>query len=151
MSVTSKIPATVDALITLARANLTGVEVFDGPPTGTTGLENLKRLFVGDSGEGGPAVDGEYQVLTFGGERREVFTVSCVAESLRGDADMKAARDEAFTIHGDLDGLLRVDPTVGGAVFVARIVGRETVRAMQPSDGALCAVTFQVACESQGI
>ena len=76
--------------------------------------------------------------------RAERVTLRCVAESSIGQTDMKARRDDAFAIVAAVEGAIKGDPTLGGAVNYSNFGQHIEVRQPQTPQGAVCTVFFGV-------
>lgn len=128
---TSRLPAVVDALLTLMRAT-TGyrdpsaavsaalVPVFDGPTIGISGDHATRWLSIGWSGDPESpedAASAEQNVATGGNNTRdEVGTIRCRAAAQGGETDptpLSALRLQVGAIVGDVELLLRNNPTLG--------------------------------------
>ncbi|PAZ15681.1 hypothetical protein CLM62_12860 [Streptomyces sp. SA15] len=151
---TSRVPAAVDALLSILRAAsaLSAVDVVDGPPT--TDLSNLKRIHVGWQ-PGAEAAVGLRQEFAYAGARRrdEEFDIVCYAEARSGDTDMAARRTEVFALVAAVEDALRATdaaptaPTLNGAVLWAEL----TTGSLQQvqADGSLAGLAFTVACRAR--
>jgi len=144
----SKIAAAIDGLLTLTRnlqaTSLNGVDIFDGPKMDAS--QNGRRLFIGFDVEG-VAGDGEQEWASMpkaGSARAERVTIHCVAESSTGQTDMKARRDDAFAILAAVEGAIKTDPTLNGAVTYANLGQHIEVRQPETVKGAVCTVFFGV-------
>jgi hypothetical protein len=154
--VTSRIPATIDALLAACRAStdLTGVQVVDGPPPNWTLLANVDVLYVGGSPDDiGSGAAGEQDFAQLGAQRRdERFLIAVTADCWNGNADMKAARDRAFTLMAAVEKILRGpggDPSLGGAVLYSDVAGPIDYRPQQMQDGAGVRLVFNVRARTQ--
>jgi len=116
---TSVVPALIDALVTLSRANVpAGVNVFDG--FGVTSDPSVSGvLMVGvddpDTGDTANASSSGQSMATMATTRPrdQIGSVTCCAVAWNGNADQKAARDAAYGIVATVENFLRSDPTVG--------------------------------------
>lgn len=123
----SRVPATLDALVSLAESTVTTATVYRGPfVTGNPG----NQLFIGYDGD----PDGDFRAVVtdtewvgLGAERREErFEVMCAIVVTKGNADVKAAVDDVYVIHSDFEDGLRANPSLSQPpVFVAEAVGGE--------------------------
>lgn len=78
--------------------------------------------------------------------RDEVGTITCVAESWNGDADQKAARDNAFATVAAVEDLLRADPGLdvpNCGYFRAQVTAHRLVQGSD-GNGARALVIFDV-------
>lgn len=143
----------IDTLHTLATAALPSTLVQDG--TGVTddpgdflmiGIEDPDVDGFSDSAES------RHTWAGLGNRARdEEGSVSCCALSWNGNSDstaQKAARDGAQAIVAAVEGFVRTDPNLGGAVAGlqwVRFGERLVVRQIQGEAGAVCLVFFQIA------
>lgn len=113
----SAIPQVIDALLTGAAANLTGVLVLDGyGRTDDPGDYLMVGVDDPDSPNPANAADsaGSWPVMKASSRvRDEKGTVTCAAVSWNGAADQKAARDAVFVIVSGLATFIRTDPSLG--------------------------------------
>lgn len=154
----SSIPLAIDALLTAinAGAAFTGVKVFDGPRVTPDDLVNKDRIYVGDSVENEPAVEGEESAAHADMiSRDEAYSIVVTAESWAGDTNMKARRDRAFALKNAVGALLRPsvpggpEPTLGGVVMWSEVAGGISLVQRQASTGAIASVTFHVYCRAR--
>lgn len=154
----SSIPAAIDALVTAVKASatFTGVKVFDGPRVTTEDLVNKDRLYIGDSVDDEPAVDGEeFSPHADMISRDEAYSIVVTAEAWSGDQDMKARRDRAFALKNGVETILRPtvpggpEPTLGGVVMWAEVAGGVKLIQRQTTNGAVASVTFHVQCRAR--
>lgn len=111
-----------------ARPGLTGVQVTNGPPLPATQRE---FIWVGDA-------TGAQSWGSFGsaGVRHEAYGVDVAISVTREGEDIAAADARCFTLLAEVEGQLRTDPTVNGAVMAAKVgqfrlgefVGRDGTR-----------------------
>jgi len=154
----SAIPLAIDALLGLVNgsSSFAGVKVFDGPRVSDNDLVNKDRLYIGDSVQDEPAVEGEESAAHSDLiSRDEEFAIVCTAEAWTGDVDMKPRRDRAFALKNALEVLVRPtvvggsQPTLGGVVLWAEVAGGVRVDQKQTPNGAVCSVTFHVNCRAR--
>lgn len=131
-------PAACDALVTAFRP-VVGVDVFDGPPAqlpGTTGIavgatrEDIVSEWVA------PNVD-------LGGGIGEDLTVTCLTWSGSGGVVFKPHRDAVRSVVETVIATLHADPTVGGAVDTAAVLGGSWTQE-QTGEGALVTCEFRL-------
>lgn len=127
---TSRVPATIDALVTIFKAAQGDTwKTYDGPPV--TG-DFTDAVFVGYDAN----PDSEFQSVAnhvqawagLGkGARSETFSVVCGISVLVGDENgQKPARDKAYLILEALGAALRTDPSLGQPPpFVASLMPNE--------------------------
>lgn len=135
-------PTAVDALVALARASLTGVQVVDGP-VGALTLDN-DVLIVGWSDGTTPAILLTRGEPDLGGRQREEGDVVCVADCYSGDADFAALRTRAQTVVADLEAALKAQPGIGGAVDGAWYGDAMEWTQRDAGDGCAVRVAFAV-------
>ncbi|GII89626.1 hypothetical protein Ssi03_76160 [Sphaerisporangium siamense] len=141
----STIPAVIDALVALVRAALPGVQVVDGQPM-SSDRDIVCIAFTGEPGEA--AVESTRAVEQLALEPdRESYTITCLASSLRGDADAKASRDRAYGLVDTIASAIAADPRLDGAVTYTRLA-TESLTQQQTQNGAEATVRFLVAVEA---
>lgn len=158
MATTSRIPAGIDALLGVlaVRPALAQVDIIDGPPlawgaiklaTSSTG-DGQRYLFIGAGLDGTMASEGVQEFNAAGAvSRDERFEVLCVALAWSGDgAAVKATRDLAFALVGEVEQAIRADPSLGNAVLYCLLssVDRHD-QIQQPDRGLSVTVSFRVA------
>lgn len=112
----SRIPDLIDALVGALRADaaLADVTVTDGPEVTDTAAADW--LVVGFDGnpdgtfEAATAVGGWASLYT---DREEQIQLTVTAVAVRGDTDVRAARQRVYEIARPLEQLLALDPAVG--------------------------------------
>ncbi|MEU2062903.1 hypothetical protein [Streptomyces sp. NPDC013455] len=151
---TSRVPAAVAALLDILRAApaLAGVRIVDGPePTNATERD---MVLVGWQPGADAAVALTQDFNAAGARTRdEEFTISCYAESRRGDKSMAAARARVFEVVGAVEAALRASdqapeaPTLNGTVLWAHL----TTGNLQQTviDGSLAGLAFTVSCRAR--
>lgn len=126
------LPAIIDALFTKATDALPDALVTDG--FGLSDDPNQDVLMIGvddaDAPGGASSVDSDQASTTAGTTRprQETGFINCVAFSIDGGSDAKAARDAAYATFGAVETLLREDPRIGltaPALLVAEIGGHQ--------------------------
>src|SRR5262249_28336750 len=144
----SKIAAAIDGLLTLTRnlqaTSLLGVDIYDGPKLDAS--QNGRRLFIGFDADG-IAAEGDQEWASMpktGSARAERVTRRCVAEASTRQTDLKARRDDAFAILAAVEGAIKTDPTLNGAVTYANLGQHIEVRQPETVKGAVCTVFFGV-------
>lgn len=151
---TSRVPAAIDALLTLCRASagLAGVEVVDGPPV--VNLSNPDRLHIGWKPGEDLAVSLSQDFAGAGARRRdEQFQIQGYAETRSGEIDMQARRARVFEILAAVEDVLRATdanptaPTLNGAVQFADLVTGD-LRQYQ-TEGSAAGVEFVIACRAR--
>jgi hypothetical protein len=146
---TSRIPAAIDGLLAALRAlqatTLAGVDIYDGPKLDAS--QNGQRLFIGfdDQTVGATGAQDWASMPASGRSVAENITVNCVAESSTGQTDAKGRRDQCFSIIAAVEGVIKADPTLGGAINgYAKPPDNITVQQAQTAQGAVCTVFFGI-------
>lgn len=151
---TSRVPAAIDALLTILRASaaLTDVSIVDGPPT--TNLSDLDHVFVGYQPNAEASVTLAQDFNSAGARTRdEQFTIGCYAESRSGDTDMQARRARCFTLVAAVEDALRATgavptaPTLNGTVLWAHVTTGNLLQGQ--SAGAQAGVEFTISCRAR--
>lgn len=151
---TSRVPAAVDALLALlgARPALADVAVVDGPPT--VNLTQKRRIHIGWAPGADVSVELEQAFNGAGARTRdEAFSISGYAEARAGDKDLKARRDEAFALLGEIEQALRASneapeaPTLNGTVLWAHLTAGNLLQ--DQSSGSLAGLMFTVNCQAR--
>jgi hypothetical protein len=147
VSTTSRIPATIDALVAIFVGALPDVQILDGPPD-----VNLEADFVavGWSPYADTAVDAQQQFVSLGARQREEdFTVICYADSYSGDTDTSGRRARVFQLVGAVETALRADPTLGGVISLWAEMGACTLHQDIDDRGLAIGVTFHIHCKTR--
>lgn len=151
---TSRVPAAVDALLTILRARpaLADVAIVDGPSP--VNLSQLRRLYVGWAPGADAAVALQQQFNGAGARTRdEVFEISGYAEARAGDRNMKARRDEVFALVGEIEQALRATneapeaPTLNGTVLWAHLTAGDLLH--DQSEGSIAGLAWKVTCQAR--
>jgi hypothetical protein len=154
---TSRIPAALDALKAACDAAVGAtVTVVLGPPlswdhvqVAGSAVSESQFLFVGASPGSDASATGQQDFNAAGAvSRDERFDINLTAYCWSGDADVKARRDEAFTLLAAVENALRSDPSLAGAVLYARVATVSDVAMRQVATGSDCLVEFQVSCRA---
>jgi hypothetical protein len=153
---TSSIPATIDALVTLwTTATGSTVDVRDGyTSSGDFGepTDNIfRRVNVGvvpDTDDGVSfsrawASNGQFRLT-------ETFDIPCLLECVSGDEDLTSLRDAAFTLLDELAAAVGADYTLGGLVQQgAAVLGNGSLTlASSEEEGGRVGIRFVVHCET---
>jgi hypothetical protein len=147
MSTTSRVPATIDAILSLSTVALPDVQVLDGPPN-----VNLASDFVtiGWSPYTDTAAESQQQFVSLGTQRREEeFTVVCYADSYSGDTGPSVRRARVYQIVGAVETALRADVTLGGVLTLWAEMGDSTLHQEIDDRGLVVGVTFHVHCKTR--
>lgn len=151
---TSRVPAAVDALLTILRSRpaLAEVAVVDGPPS--VNLTQLRRIHIGWQPGGDAAVALQQSFNAAGARTRdEAFTIIGYAEARAGDKDMKARRDEVFALVGEIEQALRATneaptaPTLNGTVLWAHLTAGDLSQAQ--AEGSIAGLAFTLTCQAR--
>lgn len=160
---TSAMPGAIDALIAALEgdAELSNVDVVDGPlldweamtPAKPQRGDGSRWLVVGGQpGDESRAAEGGQEWgatgTGMGHSRDERFAIYCTAVVFDGGQDVKAARDAAFAVIARVEDLLRVDPTIDGAVLYAEFGGVTELRQTMSSKGTTVDALFYVAARA---
>ena len=159
MTLTSRIPAVIDYLVTTFTAAATlgaatpPVAVYDGPVV--TDAPSQLNLWVGmddpDSEEAPIGAESESEWGALGAlARNEQITVHCVAEAWSGPTDVAAIRTSAFGIVAAVETLLRADVSLGGTLPSGwcEVTGLQ-LRQNNVETGAVARVSFQINCRAR--
>ena len=160
MTVTSRVPALIDYLVTLFTNDATigqaspAVTVFDGPPT--TLLDAPLKLYVGlsdpDSGAAEPAADAQQSWAALGRRgRNEMVTVHCCAEAWSGTDTVQTVRLAVAGITSAVETLMQADTTqFGGNVLYPDPGFTNQVWLQNNTDaGAIARVQFDLVFKSR--
>jgi hypothetical protein len=155
MTVTSRIPALLDYLVTLfTNSALLGaavppVTVYDGPPT--TALDAPLALYVGlsdpDNANAEPAADSVQEWGAIGRlGRNETVTVHCCAEAWAGTDDMRTVRVSATGIVAAVEQVMQADTTQFGGNVLFPDPGITALALLQNNTqtGAVARVAFDL-------
>lgn len=152
---TSRVPAAIDALVSILRASaaLSGVVVHDGHPG--SDLEDADLVVVGWDPESGSAVEMRQDFNAAGARTRdEDFDILCWLQSWTGDTDMSTRRLRAFALLGAVEDALRATgaaptaPTLTGTVLWAHLTAAQVQQGRSP-DGVIVGVSFRVTCRAR--
>lgn len=152
MSTTSRIPTTIDALVTFAQTSLPAITVQDGPPLDWGNIKlpsgsanESQMLFIGADPDDDIGAVGQQDFNAAGAvSRDERFLITCTAWAWAGSVDIKGRRDEAFAIVAAVEQLIRSNVSLGGAVLYSRMAGVSRYSPRQQSTGAAVVVVFAV-------
>jgi hypothetical protein len=155
VTVTSRVPALIDYLVTLfTNAATIGaatppVTVFDGPPT--IAFDPGLKLYVGftdpDSDQPEPAATSMQNWGAMGRlGRDEMVTIHCAAEAWSGVDDIKTARTAVYGIVAAVEAVMQADTTQfgGNALYPDPGMTGAALRQNNYSTGASAVVTFDL-------
>ena len=155
MTVTSRIPALLDYLMTLFQGSallgqaMPPVTVYDGPPT--TALDDKLVLYVGladpDNAAAEAAADSVQEWGAIGRlGRNETVTVHCCAEAWSGTDDMRTVRVSATGIVAAVEQLMQADTTQfgGNALFPDPGITALALLQNNTQTGAVARVAFDL-------
>jgi len=161
VTVTSRVPALLDYLVTLFASDPTlgasttaPVTVYDGPPV--TALNAPLSLYVGltdpDSDAAEPAAESQQSWASLGRRGRdEIVTIHCVAEAWSGTDTVQVQRTAAAGIVSAVEVLMQADTTqFGGNVLfpdpgIAAVAWSQNVT----SNGAIARAAFDLVFKSR--
>lgn len=150
---TSAVPAIIDAVIALARAN-TGATVYDGRGVSNEPGDYL-MVGVDDAEKRVQRAVNNAQSWPYAGSqtRQENGEVFCTARSGVGDAGdegTKAARDAVYAVVADLENALKAQKDVGIDAFACEVTfgSRSELTQSQDNTGAWAALTFRLAFQA---
>ena len=155
MTVTSRIPALLDYLMTLFQGSallgqaMPPVTVYDGQPT--TALDDKLVLYVGladpDNAAAEAAADSVQEWGAIGRlGRNETVTVHCCAEAWSGTDDMRTVRVSATGIVAAVEQLMQADTTQfgGNALFPDPGITALALLQNNTQTGAVARVAFDL-------
>lgn len=154
MATTSRVPAAVDALLTILRAlpALAEVRIVDGPEA--VNLTDRHCIHIGWQPNADSAVTLQQEWNAAGARTRdEAFGIACYAESRSGDKDMSARRQKVFDMVAAVEQALRATslapeaPTLNGTVLWSELVTGDLFQ--RQSEGAIVGLAFTVACRAR--
>jgi hypothetical protein len=143
---TSRLPELIDAVTARAGAvsGLAGVMVTDGPQV--TDSDAREWLIVGFDGN----PEGEFEAgqtsggwATLGTDREEQLQLVVAVIVMRGDTDVRAARQRAYEIAAPVEQLLGADPSLGMRSAEVAIGGTQLVQE-QTSNGVQVRLLLQL-------
>jgi hypothetical protein len=161
-TVTSRIPALIDYLVTLftsastlgAAAAPGTVTVFDGPAV--AGLDAPLKLFVGladpDNSGAEQAADSQQTWAALGRlGRDEIVTIHCCAEAWAGTDDLKTVRVAATGIVAAVEQLMQSDTTQfgGNALFPDPGISGLVLMQNTTQQGAVARVAFDLSFKAR--
>jgi hypothetical protein len=156
VTITSTIPAAIDALVSALRSTLgSSASVIDGPPAkwdpiqrpvqAGSGDNDFKFVFVGASRDGAE-VEGVLDFNAAGNvSRNEVFTVNCAIYTTGSDPDIKTRRDDAFAL---LSVVGNLDPTLNNSVLYSRVSTVTVEQQLIQGEWSNCTIFFGVEMRS---
>ncbi len=140
-TVTSKAAAVLDAITDglSARAALAGIQIASGPMRFESSSDSIQFFQVDISQEWG----------ALGRKRREEEGVLkgavWVMKPGKDEAAVRATRDRAFVLLGEIEDFMRVDPSIGGVVRVSQI--RPGVLDQGANEGRWVELDFEIRYE----
>lgn len=156
MTTTSRVPAVIDALVTICKAASTigqatpPISVYDGPDLTTAADEQI--LWIGmddpDSEQAPIGADSSQQFAGLGTrQRNEEGTIHCVVQCWSGDTTIRTARLQAYAVVASVETLIRTDATIGGTLSTvagwAEVDGLQ-LHQNQTDKGAVARVSFHI-------
>jgi hypothetical protein len=159
-TVTSRVPALIDYLVTLFTnaatlgAAVPPVTIYDGPAT--TALDAPLKLFVGltdpDNPGAEPAADSVQEWAAIGRQgRNETITIHCCAEAWAGTDDLKTVRISATGIVAAVEAVMQADTTQFGGNVLFPDPGVAGLALLQNNTdrGAIARVAFDLTFKSR--
>ena len=148
----------VDALVATMRATSgyrsptstsSGITVYDGPEVLLSGEPAGSFLVIGSTKEvsGADYAGRSGQTsATFGNRSRdEAGTIVCQAVAQSGDVDVKAVRDAALAVMGDVEDALRADNGQGvNTGYYCLVEQGDATISQYVTGGAVCEIEFMV-------
>jgi hypothetical protein len=160
VTITSRVPALIDYLVTLFTGDPTigaatpPVTVYDGPVT--TGLDAPLKLFIGlsdpDNENAEVAADSVQEWASIGRRgRNETVTIHCCAEAWSGVDTPQVQRLAAYGIVAAVETLMQSDTTQFGGNVLFPDPGLTTTALLQnnTTTGAIARVTFDLIFKSR--
>ena len=160
MTVTSRVPALIDYLVTLFTNDPTigaatpPVTVYDGPPV--TALNTPLTLYIGltdpDSDAMEPMAESQQTWAALGRRGRdEIVTIHCVAEAWSGSDTVQTQRVAAAGIVAAVETLMQADTTQFGGNVLFPDPGMAVVAWSQntTSNGAIARAAFDLVFKSR--
>lgn len=147
---TSRLPAVIDALVSILTPALSNVTVYDGPVPSS--LAATRVLAVGSTVDDEDiAGDVAQEWRGIGAKaKQEDGAVLCTAIAQEGTTDVKTLRDACYDIVSTVEDTLRADVTLGGVVTPGWAhVTAGSLRQTQTSDGLVVRVNFTVSYETR--
>lgn len=142
---TSRIPAVIDALVSMLTAALPAITVYDGP--WVTPPETTDSFITVGWTPDGENPTGEQAWAGLGNKARdERIDIPCYADAYSGDTATKARRDAASALLAAAENALRTDTTLGGAIPNPgwAQIGSYSIRQEQTEAGLEVGITFHV-------
>lgn len=142
---TPKFGAVIDALVKLAKTT-SALSVYDGPANITTPTTNYVVIGGTEDPDDEPSsFDQSWNGLGQRG-KNETGEVTCAVLVGAGDDDVKAARDRALAIIGEVETAVRNDPSLGGVLSGGwcQVSGGRHVQRLN-SQGLYVRIVFTVA------
>ncbi len=140
-----KFGAVIDALVTLA-ATTSAQAVYDGPVNITAPPTDF--IVIGGTEDPDDEPSSFDQTWNGLGQRGKVETgeITCAVLVGTGDEAVKAARDRALTILGEVEAVVRADPSLGGVLNAGwcQVSGGRHVQRLN-SQGLYVRIVFTVA------
>lgn len=152
MTTTSRAPAVLDALVALcgSAAGLDGVTIHDGPQVTSAPLKEVITIGWDGDEDNDEAVQSQQAWAAIGQKAKdETLQIPCAAIAWRGDTNIKAVRDRAYELLGEVEDALRADPSLGfpPPTIVAMTTGNAYQR--QTDKGAQCRVMFTIGVQTR--
>lgn len=152
---TSKVPAAIDALVSILRAasGLSGVTVIDGPPVGDQA--DTEYVYVGWQPDSDNAVEFAQDFNATGARTRdEEFSILCTVDTWDGGDDVAARRARAFALLAALEDAIRATvaaptaPTLNNTVLWAHLTSGSLQQA-NTEKGVRARIPVAVTCRAR--
>lgn len=152
---TSRVPAAIDALLAILRADvgLSGVQVLDGPPVGD--MADQDYVAVGWQPDSDEAVQ-IVQTFAYAGARArdEEFAILCWLDTWTGDSDVRARRLRAFELLAVVENAIRASganpeaPTLSNSVLWSQFTAG-VLKQANTDQGVRAGIAFTVSCRAR--
>jgi hypothetical protein len=143
----STVDTAIIALVSLLQAApaLSGVSVFDGPPT----EEVAEWIAVGWSPGEVTAADITYEWAGLGAQRNEeTYDLLCSLATSSGDVAVATRRARAIALRDAVAAVLTANPSLSGAVRIAHLSRAQLLQEL-PGTGSSAGFTFRVSCAAR--
>lgn len=152
MTLSSRVPAVLDALLALWRAQLDEtVTVTDGPQITDAALQRVVCVgWDGDDEGDGEAVTWTQAYRGLGaGVKDETITVTCVAICWNGGDTVRTARDDVYALFAEIEASVRDDTSLGLAPPSIAAITTGRLHQEANSDGVMARLPFTVEVQTR--
>ncbi|WP_406730895.1 hypothetical protein [Streptomyces sp. NBC_01794] len=152
---TSAVPGAIAALLAILRAaaELSDVQVLDGPPTGD--MSAAEYVSVGWQPDGDESVQIVQDFNAAGARTRdEDFAILCWLDTWTGDSEVSARRVRAFELLAVVESAIRASggspaaPTLNGAVLWSHLTNA-VLKQANTDQGVRAGIAFTVTCRAR--